>query len=97
MKKVYWRPRAVSRQALLLIAVISIVITAAYILRAIGRVFFGEIPAELKGHMHDITRSEKVALGVLSTIMVAIGVAPGVIVPVVQSGVNVILKLVGGA
>jgi NADH-quinone oxidoreductase subunit M len=80
-----------------IVAVISIVITAAYILRAVGRVFFGDLPAELEGHIHDISRSEKVALGVLTLILVGVGIFPGVIVPMVEAGVNSVLRLVGGA
>ena len=80
-----------------IIGVVSIVITAAYILRAVGRVFFGELPAELEGHMHDIAPSEKVALGVLCVILVGVGLFPGVMVPMVESGVNTILSLLGGA
>jgi len=80
-----------------IVAAISIAVTAAYILRAVGRVFFGEVPAELEGHMHDITRSEKLALGLFCLIMISVGIFPTLIVPVVQSGVNVILSLVGGA
>jgi NADH-quinone oxidoreductase subunit M len=80
-----------------IVAAISIAVTAAYILRAIGRVFFGELPAELEGHMHDIKPSEKLALGVLCVIMVTVGIFPNVIVPMVQSGVSTILSLLGGA
>jgi NADH-quinone oxidoreductase subunit M len=79
-----------------IIAVISIVVTAAYIMRAVGRVFFGELPAELEGHMHDISRSEKVALAVLCVILVGVGLFPGVMVPMVEAGVNSVLRLVGG-
>jgi NADH-quinone oxidoreductase subunit M len=83
-----------------LIAVISIVITAAYILRAVSRLFFGDIPSDLAGHLHDISRSEKVALGLLSFVLVAVGLFPGLIVPMVENGVNqidAILHLLGGA
>ncbi len=80
-----------------IIGVISIAVTAAYILRAIGRVFFGELPETLKGHMHDIQRSEKLAIGVLCTIMITIGIYPNIILPMVQSGVRSVLVLLGGA
>jgi NADH-quinone oxidoreductase subunit M len=79
-----------------IVAVISIAITAAYILRAIGRVFFGNLPAELEGHMHDIRPSEKLALGILCVILVGIGIFPGVMLPMVQAGVNHALALLGG-
>jgi NADH-quinone oxidoreductase subunit M len=80
-----------------IVAVISIVITAAYIMRAIGRVFFGELPKELEGLMHDIKPSEKLALGILCVILVGIGLFPGVMVPMVESGVDAVLGLLGGA
>ncbi len=80
-----------------IISAISIAITAAYILRAVGKVFFGELPAELEGHMHDVRPSEKLAIALLCFIMIAIGVYPNVIVTMVQSGVNHVLALLGGA
>lgn len=78
-------------------AVISIVITAAYIIRIIGRVFFGQMPEELEGHIHDVTVLDKVALVFLSVILVGIGVYPKIMVPLVESGVENILRLLGGA
>ena len=80
-----------------IVAAIAIVVTAAYIMRAIGRVFFGEVPAELEGHMHDIKFSEKLALGVLCVFMIGIGIFPNIIVPMVQSGMQTVLALLGGA
>jgi len=80
-----------------IVAAIAIVVTAAYIMRAIGRVFFGEVPAELEGHMHDIKFSEKLALGVLCVFMVGIGIFPNIIVPMIQSGMQSVLALLGGA
>ena len=78
-----------------IVAAIAIVVTAAYIMRAIGRVFFGEVPADLEGHMHDIKPSEKLALGVLCAFMITIGIFPNVIVPIVQSGMHTVLALLG--
>ncbi len=79
-----------------IVAVISIVITAAYILRAVNGVFFGEIPEKIKDRMHDITPSEKLALGLLCLVLVGVGIFPGVIVPMVESGVNSLSGLLGG-
>jgi NADH-quinone oxidoreductase subunit M len=80
-----------------IVAAISIVITASYIIRVIGRVFFGAIPVEFEGHLTDVTALDKVALVFLSVILVAVGVFPILMVPMVQSGVNNILRLLGGA
>jgi NADH-quinone oxidoreductase subunit M len=79
------------------VAVISIVITAAYILRIIGRVFFGKIPEEFQGHVHDVRILDKVALVFLSAILIIVGVYPAIMVPLVQSGVDNVLRLLGGA
>jgi len=80
-----------------IIASISIVITASYIIRIISSVFFGQLPSEFEGHVHDVNTLDKVALVFLSAIMVAIGVYPSLIVPLVQSGVNHVMRLLGGA
>jgi len=80
-----------------IIASISIVITASYIIRIISRVFFGQLPAEFEGHVHDVNALDKVALVFLSVIMIAVGVYPSLIVPLVQSGVDHVMRLLGGA
>ncbi|MBN2550977.1 MAG: NADH-quinone oxidoreductase subunit M [Anaerolineales bacterium] len=80
-----------------IIAAVSIVITASYIIRIIGKVFFGQLPEEFEGHVHDVTVLDKVALVFLSAIMVIVGVYPQIIVPLVESGVQNVLSLLGGA
>jgi len=79
------------------VAVISIVITAAYIIRIIGKVFFGKIPEEFKDHLHDVRALDKVALVVLSAVLIIVGIYPTIMVPMVQSGVENVLRLLGGA
>ncbi len=80
-----------------IVASISIVITASYIIRIIQRVFFGSLPAEFDGHVHDVTVLDKVALVLLSGVLVVVGVFPIIMVPWVQSGVDNIMRLLGGA
>jgi NADH-quinone oxidoreductase subunit M len=80
-----------------IIASISIVITASYIIRIITKVFFGKMPAEFEGHIHDVTVLDKVAIVFLSAILVIVGVFPRIMVPLVESGVNNVLRLLGGA
>jgi NADH-quinone oxidoreductase subunit M len=80
-----------------IIAVISIVITAAYIIRIIGKVFFGKMPDEFKGEVHKVRVLDKVALIFLSGILIVVGVYPMIMVPIVQSGVDNVLRLLGGA
>jgi NADH-quinone oxidoreductase subunit M len=80
-----------------IIAAISIVITASYIIRIIGKVFFGQLPAEFDGHVHDVRALDKIAVVFLSVIMIVVGVFPQIIVPLVQSGVENVMRLLGGA
>jgi NADH-quinone oxidoreductase subunit M len=80
-----------------IVAAISIVITASYIIRIITKVFFGQVPAEFEGHVHDVSVLDKVALVTLSVILIVVGVFPWVMVPMVQSGVNNVMRLLGGA
>jgi NADH-quinone oxidoreductase subunit M len=80
-----------------LIAVLGIVITAGYVMRVVGRVFFGEMPEEFLGHMEPVHTFDKVALVLLSAVLILVGVYPSVIAPLVQSGADAVLRLVGGA
>jgi NADH-quinone oxidoreductase subunit M len=79
------------------IASISIVITAAYIMRNIRQVFFGELPAKFDGHLTDVTVLDKVAITTLCLFMIVIGLFPSFMVPMVERGVENILRLLGGA
>jgi len=80
-----------------IIASVSIVITASYIIKIIGKVFFGPISVEFEHHVGDVTVLDKVALTVLCIIMIGIGVYPAVMSPLVASGVESLLRLFGGA
>ena len=79
------------------IAAISIVVTASYVLLVVRRVFFGKMPEEFEGHIHPINALDKTALVLLMALMVGIGIFPALIVPWVQTGVTHVLSLLGGA
>ena len=79
------------------IASISIVITAAYIMLNIRKVFFGPMPEKFEGHITDVTVLDKVAIVTLCALMIVIGLFPSIMVPMVQTGVQNILHLLGGA
>jgi NADH-quinone oxidoreductase subunit M len=79
------------------VAVISIVITASYIIRIIRKVFFGSLPEEFHGHITDVTALDKIALVVLSVVLLVLGLYPAIMVPLVESGVENVLRLLGGA
>src|SRR5215216_6940398 len=77
------------------IASISIIITAGYIMRNIRQVFFGDIPERFEGHLTDVTVLDKVAIATLCLFMILIGLFPSFMVPVVETGVENILRLLG--
>jgi NADH-quinone oxidoreductase subunit M len=79
------------------VSAIAIVITAAYLLICIQRVFFGDISEEHDHHVGDVTALDKVAITVLSATIVAVGVFPFLMGPMVSSGVNAVLQILGGA
>jgi NADH-quinone oxidoreductase subunit M len=72
---------------LAIISVFGIIITAAYILRAIGSVFFGDYDAEKWHDMRPLLAIDKVTLVAFVVILFAIGVLPLVIAPIVEAGV----------
>ena len=76
---------------------VSIVITASYIIRIITSVFFGKMPESYADHISDVTVLDKVALVLLAGILIIVGVFPSVMVPMVETGVENILRLLGGA
>lgn len=80
-----------------ILSAVSIVVTAAYILLVVGRVFFGETPEPIKDGLRDITIMDKIVVIMLSLIMIIIGLFPSILVPVIEAGVKHILVLVGGA
>lgn len=83
-----------------LVSAISIVVTAAYILRAIQRVFFGNLPAEFDHGDHavgDVTALDKTALAILCLFMIVIGVYPAIMERLIGTGVTSVLNLVNPA
>ena len=80
-----------------IVAVISIVITAGYIIRIIRKVFFGSVPDDLEGHLHDVRVLDKVALVVLSVVLLVLGFYPNIMVPMVETGMQNVLRILGGA
>jgi NADH-quinone oxidoreductase subunit M len=78
------------------LAAISIVVTASYVLLVVRRVFFGKMPSEFEGHIQPINILDKISLILLMTLMVGIGVFPALMVPWVQTGVQHVLTLLGG-
>lgn len=71
-----------------IIAAPAIVITAAYIIRAVGTVFFGEYDADKWHDMRPILPIDKLVMVMFVAILIIIGVYPQIISPMVESGVS---------
>ncbi|MEW6092670.1 MAG: proton-conducting transporter membrane subunit, partial [Chloroflexota bacterium] len=80
-----------------IVAAVSIVVTASYVMLVVGRVFFGKMPQEFEGHITPMNRLDKIALVLLMAFMIGIGLLPSLMVPWVETGVQHILTLLGGA
>jgi NADH-quinone oxidoreductase subunit M len=81
--------------AIALISAVSIVVTAAYVLRAVQRVFFGDLPAEFEHHVGDVTVLDKTALTILMGSMVILGVFPAIMAPLIATAVRPVMALLG--
>jgi NADH-quinone oxidoreductase subunit M len=78
------------------ISILGVVVTAGYILLVLTKVFFGELKEEMAG-VGDVSVMDKIVIVAFSLIMIALGWLPSLMVPMVESGVNRILSLLGGA
>jgi NADH-quinone oxidoreductase subunit M len=81
---------------IVVVAALGIVITAAYVLRVVGQVFFGDFDRAKFPEVGDITPIERVVLIVLGAPLLILGVAPYVMAPMIETGVKPILALLGG-
>jgi NADH-quinone oxidoreductase subunit M len=80
-----------------IISVLGIVITAAYVLRVSGQVFFGEFNAEKYPEVTDITVTDRIILLLLGAPLLIIGFYPAVMAPMVEAGVRPVIALLGGS
>jgi NADH-quinone oxidoreductase subunit M len=78
------------------LAATGIVVTAAYVLRVVQRVFFGEFDESKFHDVDDVTVKDKVALGILTSFLILIGVFPSLMAPMVTSGMAPIVQVLGG-
>ncbi len=77
---------------IVILAILGIVITAAYVLRAINAVFFGDYDAEKWHDMRPILSIDKFVLVTFSVILILIGVFPNIIAPIVESGMEPVVQ-----
>lgn len=82
---------------IVVLAALGIVITAAYVLRVTGQVFFGNFNRELYPEVDDITLRERFILILLGAPLIMIGVYPALMAPMLQTAIRPVLALLGGA
>ncbi len=80
---------------LVIIAALGIVITAAYVLRVTGQVFFGAFNREKYPDVGDITLRERFILVFLGTPLVVLGLYPQLMEPMLVTGLRPVLALLG--
>lgn len=80
-----------------IISALAIVITAAYVLRVVQRVFFGPMPERFAHEVGDVKVLDKVAVTFLSVILILLGWFPALMAPLVQTGVKDVMAILGGA
>lgn len=78
---------------IVLVVVLGIILTAAYVLRVVGQVFFGEFNEERFPHIHDVTLLDKIALVTLGFWLIFVGLFPTFLSRVIESGVQPVADL----
>jgi len=76
------------------ISLIGIVITAAYVLRVVQKIFMGKFDPKYEG-IPDARTTEWVALAVLGAVLLIVGAWPGPMVHLIESGLRPILGVLG--
>jgi len=87
-----WERAEVAYRIATIAACASIVVTAVYILRAVGKTAMGPVAQESYLKLTDATWNEKLAAGILILGIVAIGVAPFWLNDLIRPGAEVIMQ-----
>jgi proton-translocating NADH-quinone oxidoreductase chain M len=83
--------------AVALVAMVSMIITAAYYLWALQRAYFGKYNQKLeKANPHDVRWFQAVPLGVLVVLILVFGVYPSPIMNMIHTSSSYILSIIGG-
>jgi NADH-quinone oxidoreductase subunit M len=86
-----WEKSGIFYRVATIIACMSIVVTAVYILRAIGQVAMGPLKQEYAG-LKDVSWNEKLAAIILLAGILAIGIAPSWLNDLVRPGAELIMN-----
>jgi len=79
------------------IAVVGLVVTAAYVLRVLQKCFWGPITNPHFEELQDARVNEWICLAILAFVLIAVGLMPGWLVSIINSGVAPVLDRVHSA
>ena len=72
-------------KVLTVIAAMSLVVTAVYVLRGLGKVFYGPIRNSHFEKLTDATVSERIATGLLAAVLIVLGLFPWFFINMIES------------
>ena len=82
------------------ISVLGIILTAAYVIRVVVQVFFGEFHEEKFHGVGDVTVLDKTALAILTMVLIVLGVFPQLLMNMISAGtlplVQMFARVAGG-
>jgi len=82
------------------ISALGIILTAAYVLRVVGQVFFGEFHEDKFHGVGDVTVLDKIALTILAVVLIGLGVFPQLMMNMISTGtaplVQMLARVAGG-
>ncbi|MEK7475942.1 MAG: NADH-quinone oxidoreductase subunit M [Candidatus Coatesbacteria bacterium] len=78
------------------IAAVGIVVTAAYVLRVLQKCFWGPLTNPHYDEITDASPVQILCLTILASVLVAVGMLPGWLVSIINSGVGPVLARVAG-
>jgi NADH-quinone oxidoreductase subunit M len=82
------------------ISVLGIILTAAYVIRVVVQVFFGEFHEEKFHGVGDVTVLDKTALAILTVVLIVLGVFPQLLMNMISAGtlplVQMFARVAGG-
>ena len=81
---------------IVILSALGIVITAAYVLRVAGQVFFGNFAAERFPDVGDIAATDRIVLILLGAPLIILGLYPPIMAPMIESGIRPLIALLGG-
>ena len=81
---------------IVILAALGIVITAAYVLRVAGQVFFGEFDVERFHDVGNIQMTDRIVLIILGAPLLILGLYPPIMAPMIESGIRPLIALLGG-